>query len=117
MVESWPCKIPYADISWTVTTKENTIRFTPERGRSKVRRASTKPVETLAITLTVDAVEFKAFRSWYKNALNDGVNQFWFPDFIDDGEPKIARFSGVPQWTKKDDKTYTITASLEFYDE
>lgn len=115
MAESWPMYIHHADINWTITTKENLVRFSPERGRSKARRISTKAVETLSISLTLNAWEFRVFRKWYEEELNYGLNDFYFPDFVDDGDDRLARFSSVPQWARADEKNWTVTATIEYY--
>lgn len=112
---SWPrAQIPYSDISWSLETKENVIRFEPERGRSKVRRISTKPVETLSITLSLSSLQFRSFRYWYRYDLNDGVLSFVFPDFIDNGNEREARFAEIPSYSRKDESTFSVTAKVEF---
>lgn len=111
----WPrAQIPYSDISWKLDTKENVIRFEPERGRSKVRRISSKPVETLSITLTLSSVQFREFRYWYRYDLNDGVLTFSFPDFVDNGKAREARFSAVPSYSRKDENSFSVSAKVEF---
>ncbi len=115
MAKKWPAGIPYADISWKALTQDNLIRFQPERGRSKRRKASSKSVEGLSITLSLTGERFRLFRYWYKYELNEGAESFSFPDFVDDGsKERTAAFSKVPSYSKKGEDDYSVSAELEF---
>lgn len=112
MAEMWPTGIQYADLDWSSIRQENVIRFTPERGPSKVRRVSTKAYETLSITLTLTPAQSRAFRYWYRYDLNDGVNTFFYPDFLDDSSMREARFKAAPQFQRNGDAV-VVSAQVE----
>lgn len=111
MAESWPQEIPYADVSWSVERQSNVLRFTPERGASKVRRLASKVIEHLTVTLTLTPSQYRTFRSWYRNTLNDGLRTFSYPDYLDDGDDgREARFITEPQVQRNGDY---ITVNLQ----
>ena len=113
MAENWPDQIPYSDLNWSVSRQENVIRFSPERGPSKVRRVTTRAYETLSISLTLTPSQLKIWRDWYKYDLNDGVGTFWYPDFLDDSNSmKECRFKGAPSVSRSNDYI-TVKAEVE----
>lgn len=110
---NWPEGIPYSDLNWSVEGQDNTVRFEPERGPSKVRKTATRTYETINIRLTLTMAQVRAFRYWYKYDLNEGVKTFWYPDFLDNDDVlKTARFKGRPTYQRQNFYT-TVSAVVE----
>lgn len=113
MAEAWPEGIPYADLDWSVERQENVVRFTPERGPGKVRRVATKAYEVLRINLTLTMAQYRTWRTWYETTLNDGIGEFYYPDFLDDGQTMFnARFRSAPSASRNGDMM-KVSAEVE----
>lgn len=110
----WPNGIPYSDLNWTSNRTNSNIVFTPERGNTKSRRTSTKPVETLAVAITVTPYQAQVFMHWYTFTLIHGSLTFLYPDFIYNGDDRESFFTTTPAISKVSQNEVKINFNLEF---
>jgi len=73
----------------TVLRSENDV------GPAKVRRISTRPIDTYTVTINVYQTDMISFKQFFNTALNGGVTPFYFDDPIT-GVKEVFRFTKPP---------------------
>lgn len=96
----WPTSLPQVvnKSGFNYKPGDTTIRSEMEVGPDKIRRRSTRPVDTMSLTMNVTQAQYTTLYTFWDVDLNGGVNQFVFNHPIT-GVAKYCRMVGPPSFT------------------
>lgn len=74
---------------------ETTIRSNMDIGPAKIRRRTTRPIDTLSGTILLSVSQFTVFETFFNTTINGGANRFTLPHPIT-GVVSEFRFTKPP---------------------
>lgn len=92
---------------------ETTIRSNNDIGPVKVRRRSTRPIDTYTTNILVTASEYSVFKTFYNTTINGGSGTFTFNHPIT-GVLSEWRMSTPPSLSTIGFNTYNISMTWEY---
>lgn len=114
MAETWPVSLQQilneADFSYAIG--DTTIRSDMDIGPAKVRRRSTRGVDTLSCSINLTTAQYSTFYYFYDTSLNGGVKTFNFVHPIT-GATNEFRFVAPPAFRYLGASNWAATMSWE----
>lgn len=91
---------------------ETTLRSDMDIGPAKVRRRTTRPVDTMRYSINVTQAEYQTLYDFYDITTNGGVETFDMQNPIT-GNSMVCRFKGPPEFTPISGTTFLARFDLE----
>lgn len=113
MLERYPEELPLPELGYKVKPERNILESTPERGPKKRRRLTTGTIDSLSGTCTFTEAQLSIFQEFWDDCLDDGLNEFLYPDFTRTQDLRKARFTSDYSWTKTGKDCYSVDLELE----
>jgi hypothetical protein len=98
--------------SFTYTFGETVIRSEMDVGPRKVRRRSTKSIDSITGSIDMEFSDWDTLKDFYKTTTNGGSDYFIFKDPIDESD-LVVRFTSPPAVTRKGGVYFTVSINLE----
>lgn len=97
---NWPTNVPTLvnSDSFSVEMGDTTIRSEVDVGPQKVRRRSTRPVDTYTISMDLDRTEVLNLKTFFNTTTNGGVTAFYFEDPLT-GIVEVFKFAKPPSFS------------------
>lgn len=115
----WPTTLPQEQLAGLKRHREpNVLRFKTDQGPTKVRRRSTKAVETQTCQMQLTGAQLTTFDTFYGVTLQDGTLAFEWRDAVTDATVNFV-FTTEPDWELivpaplPNDRVYEATFVLE----
>lgn len=99
-IETWPVSLQQLlnEDSFNVEIGETVIRSEMDVGPEKVRRRSTRPIDTYTCSIDIYQTDVNTFKQFFNTTLNGGVNSFYFNDPLT-GTTEVFKFSKSPTFS------------------
>ena len=109
-IEAWPVGVPDQIIrdSFEYKMDDNVLRSEMDNGPEKTRVKYTKNFDTISGSLLMSTTELNTFLTWYRTTLLFGVEQFYFPDPLDNGTNLTCLFVQAPTFSAYGYDHYTV---------
>lgn len=100
MATPWPTSLQSTlnEDSFSVNIGETTIRTDMDIGPAKVRRRTTRPIDSYSCSINIFQTDYLTMTQFYNTTLNGGVTPFEFVDPIT-GLLTVFRFLKAPSFS------------------